>query len=201
MPQGVGRRGPAMGVVGTQELDGVLRLQSGQGDVCPAHTALLGEVAGVAVQTPETPPSRRRPGLTRRDRHVAEATAGNVQGNRMPPHRLAPMEADGESMLPGAGRIPTSTYHMGQMAHPERGSPLRSTPTGMETARQSAPAETYGEHRAFHERLRVAVDAGPRPLACGRICVGCRKKTGKTTAHSTKLREAHHTRGGGQRVG
>ena len=28
--------------------------------------------------------------------------------------------------------------------------------------------------------------AGPRPLACGRICVGCRKKTGKTTAHTSR---------------
>ena len=95
-----------------------------------------------------------------------------IQGNKMQPHKQAPMETDGASMLPGAKGIPTSPYHMGQVAHPETGSPLCSTPTGMENARQSAPPETYGEYRALHEKLRVAVDAGPRPLACGRICVG-----------------------------
>ena len=43
MPQGVGRRVPAMGMAATEELDGVLRLQSCQGDVCPAQTAILGD--------------------------------------------------------------------------------------------------------------------------------------------------------------
>ena len=73
------------------------------------------------------------------------------------------------SMLPGAGWIPTSPCHMGQMAHPETGSLLHNTPTGMQNACHSAHAETYGEYEAFHERLRVAVDAGPRPLACGKM--------------------------------
>ena len=42
---------------------------------------------------------------------------------------------------------------MSQMVHPERSSTTRSTPTGMENARHSAPAETYEEYRAFHERF------------------------------------------------
>ena len=119
----------------------------------------------------------------------------------MHPHRLAPVESKGGSMLPSAWRILTSPYHGGKIVHPKAGSPLRSTPTGMENAHQSAPAETYGEHRAFQERLRVAVDAGPRLLACGHICVGCGKKTGKATTHSAEFRATHHPRGGGQRVG
>ena len=106
---------------------------------------------GVAVRTQETPPPRRCPGLTRRDRHAAEVTAGDVQGNRVQPHRLAPLEADGGSLLPGTGRITTSPYHMGQMANPETGSPLRGTPTSMENACPSAPAKTYGGYRAFHQ--------------------------------------------------
>ena len=42
----------------------------------------------------------------------------------MQPHWLAPVEEDGGSMLPSAGRISTGPYHMGKMAHPETGSSL-----------------------------------------------------------------------------
>ena len=166
-----------------------------------SHTALLGEMAGVAERTPEAPPPRRRPGPAKGDRHAVEATTGDVQRNKVQSHRLAPMEADGGSVLPGARRIITGPYHMGPMANPETSNPIRGAPTSMENARPSAPSETHGKYRTFHQRLRMAVDASPRTMACGRICVGCRTKAGQIATHGAKLRDTHHTRGGGQRVG
>ena len=41
-------------------------------------------------------------------------------------------------------------------------------------ARPGAPAETHGKYGTFHQRLRMAVDASPRVMACGHICVACR---------------------------
>ena len=112
-PEGLPCRRPALGMAGTQDLDGVFGLQSGQRAVCAAHTALLGEMAAVAVRTPEAPPPRRRPSSARGDRHTAEATAGDVQGNRVQPHRVAPVEAAGSGMLPSAGWITAGPHHMG----------------------------------------------------------------------------------------
>ena len=144
LPQDIRRRTTTMGLAGTQGVASVLRLQSGQGDVCRAHTTILGAVAELALHAQTATPARREHIHPGRTRCPTEVTDGTVHRYEVRSLGMAPVETHGGSMLQGAGRITAGLGTMGPLADTKASCTIRGTPTVMEDAVQSPPSITSG---------------------------------------------------------
>ena len=144
MPQDIRRRTATVGLAGTQGVAGILRLQGGQGDVCPAHTTILGTVATMALHAQAAAPARRQHIHPGRTRCPPQATDGIVHRYRLRTLGVAPVETHGGSKLQGVGRISAGLGTVGPLADTKASCTVRGTPAVMEDALQGPPTLTSG---------------------------------------------------------